>query len=33
MENYLSDYIGLVILVAIVGGALWFFWSKIKGRF
>ncbi len=33
MENFLSDYIGLLVLVGIVGGAVWFFWSKIKGKF
>ncbi len=33
MENSYSDYIGLLLLVAGVGGALWFFWSKIRDRF
>ncbi len=33
MENLVTDYIGLLVLVVVVGGGLWFFWSKIKDKF
>lgn len=33
MENSLSDYIGLFILVGVGGAAVWYFWSKIMGKF
>ncbi len=33
IENPATDYIGLFFLVVVVGGALYFFWSKIKDKF
>ncbi len=33
MENPVTDYIGLLFVVAGVGAALWFFWVKIKDKF
>ncbi len=32
MENPVTDYIGLIALVFGVGGAVWFFWSRIKAK-
>ena len=30
MENSISDYIGLVVLISGGGGAIWYFWPRIK---
>ena len=29
----MDDYVGLAIVVVGVGAAVWYFWSKIKGKF
>ncbi len=32
-SNNITDYIGLLFVVAGVGGAVWFFWSRIRDKF
>lgn len=32
MENTIYDYIGLAVAVAIVAGAVWYFWPKVVDK-